>query len=57
MLYLTLFLIAVLGAIGCYPPLIVLALVGLLAMMFPIVLGLLVFIVAAVAIFNHLRKR
>ena len=57
MLYLTTFLIALLGVIGCYPPLIVLALVGLLAIMFPAVLGILIFIVLAVAIFNHLRKR
>ena len=49
-------MIAALGVLGCYPPLIVLALVGLLAMMFPVVLGLLVFIVAAVAIFNHLKR-
>jgi len=56
-LYLTIFTIAALGVLGCYPPLIILALVGLLAMMFPVVLGLLVFIVAAVAIYNHLRRR
>ena len=56
MFYLILFLTAVFGVIGCYPPLIVLALVGLLAMMFPVVLGLLVFIVVAVAIFHFLRR-
>ena len=57
MLYLSLVVIvALLGVIGCYPILILFALIGLMTWMFPATLVLLVICLGLIWVFNNYRR-